>query len=327
MTSLPHFSAQRIWSQAEHNAFTDLAWFEHAWWCVFREANTHVSGDGCIRLLRSEDGTHWQSEQLFEAAGDLRDPKLMVNPEGQLIVFAALKVSRETFGYSHQVYAWQRIAANNWQGPTAIGEQDLWLWRVTFHGKTGLGVAYKVGGDSHTRLYQTTDGVNYQHVLERLRGSDLRDEYSNESGLCFDPDGTAWCLLRRDPEHGLLGSAKPPYTQWHWHTCNQRIGGPVMVRLDDGRLLAVVRLYGYTDGELTSARTSFVWVCRETGQLTECGTLPSAGDTSYAGLVVRDCVAYVSYYSSHEADSIENSPAIYFAAVPLHELASAEPAL
>lgn len=318
---LPAFPARRIWQKAAHNAFTDLAWFKNAWWCVFREASNHVSGDGRIRLIRSVEGKHWRTIQVFSLEGDLRDPSLIVTPEGKLTLLAALKVDRKTHGYSHQVYAWQSNTGRQWQAPSAVGEKDLWLWRVAFQGNTGLGVAYKVGGDYHTRLYSTQDGVQYQQILERFRGEHIRDEYSNESGLCFDQSGTAWCLLRRDPQHALLGSAAPPYTQWQWRECNQRIGGPVMVCLTDGRLLSVVRLYGYTDGELTSARTSFAWVNRDTGELTECGTLPSAGDTSYAGLIVRNNTAYVSYYSSHANSPYGKAkPAIYFAAVPLNEL-------
>ena len=115
----------------------------------------------------------------------------------------------------------------------------------------------------------------------------------------------------------LLGWAEPPYTQWHWLESSERIGGPVMQVLPNGKLLAVVRLYGYNNGELVSARTSLVWVNEDTGALTECGRLPSAGDTSYAGLVIKNDTAYVSYYSSHGPRS-----AIYFAEVPLHDLAT-----
>jgi hypothetical protein len=42
-------------------------------------------------------------------------------------------------------------------------------------------------------------------------------------------------------------------------------------------------------------------------------TLPSAGDTSYAGLVEKDQTLYVSYYSSHK-DAQAN---VYLAAIPL----------
>jgi len=36
------------------------------------------------------------------------------------------------------------------------------------------------------------------------------------------------------------------------------------------------------------------------GTLTETLKLPSAGDTSYAGLVWHDDLLWISYYSSHE---------------------------
>ena len=62
----------------------------------------------------------------------------------------------------------------------------------------------------------------------------------------------------------------------------------------DGRFIAAVRLY---DG---GARTSLCWIEPETGQLSEVLKLPSAGDTSYAGLVWKDDLLWVSYYSSHE---------------------------
>jgi hypothetical protein len=77
------------------------------------------------------------------------------------------------------------------------------------------------------------------------------------------------------------------------------------LRLSDGRLVAAVRLY---DG---GARTSLCWVERA-GKLTEFLKLPSGGDTSYAGLVARDGLLWVSYYSSHEGKT-----SIYLAKVRL----------
>jgi len=78
------------------------------------------------------------------------------------------------------------------------------------------------------------------------------------------------------------------------------------VRLPDGRLLAAVRLY---DGV---ARTSLAWIDSASGKLTECLKLPSAGDTSYAGLVLQEDLLWVSYYSSHEGKT-----SIYLAKVKL----------
>jgi hypothetical protein len=58
--------------------------------------------------------------------------------------------------------------------------------------------------------------------------------------------------------------------------------------------VAAVRLY---DGRV---RTSLCWLDLEKGTLRECLTLPSGGDTSYAGLVWYEELLWVSYYSSHE---------------------------
>ncbi|CUS47685.1 MAG: BNR repeat-like domain [Idiomarinaceae bacterium HL-53] len=319
----PLFSAKRIWARAPHNAFTDLVWFRDAWWCAFREGENHVSPDGRVRLLRSKNGDSWRTVKVFEMEhADLRDPSLVVNPQNELVLLSAAKVNRSEHGYSHQVYAWVSRRGRSWKAPVPVGERDLWLWRVAFlkpPAREGLGVAYKVGGDYHARLYKTDDAIHFEPIVNRLRGK-RKPEYSNESGVCFTSDGTAWCLMRRDPQPALLGSAEPPYEKWQWKNSKVRIGGPVMVALEDDRLLAVVRFYTIENKQLIAARTSFAWVDKETGALTECGRLPSGGDTSYAGLVVREGVAYVSYYSAHNPIAGGYRPAIYFAKVPICEL-------
>jgi hypothetical protein len=81
-----------------------------------------------------------------------------------------------------------------------------------------------------------------------------------------------------------------------------------MVRLDDGRYVAAVRLYD------PPVRTSLCWVDVEAGQLREFLALPSGGDTSYAGLVEHDGLLWVSYYASHEGKT-----QIYLAKVDLGE--------
>ena len=113
---------------------------------------------------------------------------------------------------------------------------------------------------------------------------------------CFFPDDTAYCLLRQDgePKPGYLGTSHPPYTEWDWKSLGVRLGGPDMIRLPDGRFIAVVRLYD------APVRTSVCWLDPEKGTLTEAFKLPSGGDTSYAGFVWHDDLLWISYYSSHE---------------------------
>ena len=83
-----------------------------------------------------------------------------------------------------------------------------------------------------------------------------------------------------------------------------------MIQLPDGRFVAAVRLL---DGR---TRTSLCWLDPTSGKITEFLTLPSGGDTSYAGLVWHADRLWVSYYSAHEANA-DFTTAIYFAEVAL----------
>jgi hypothetical protein len=141
-------------------------------------------------------------------------------------------------------------------------------------------------------LYRSQDGRHFETLVPVLfdRGE------SNETSLLFRADGAALCLLRRDGQDATaqLGAARPPYTEWSWKDLGIRIGGPQMIALPDGRVIAGARLY---DG---GARTSLCRLDPEQGRLTEFAELPSGGDTSYPGLVFHNGVLWVSYYSSHE---------------------------
>jgi hypothetical protein len=67
-----------------------------------------------------------------------------------------------------------------------------------------------------------------------------------------------------------------------------------------------VRLY---DGKV---RTALCQIDPDAGSLQELLTLPSSGDSSYAGLVEHAGELWVSYYSSHETKT-----SIYLARIAL----------
>lgn len=290
---------RKVWDQAPHNAFTDLIRYRGQWWLTFREASRHVSPDGAIRILVSRDGRDWQSAaRLPIAERDLRDPKLAITPHGELML-TSYAVQREVEGTPAHSVAWFTRDGRRWTAPQLIGDPNLWLWRATWN----RGFAYAVGYDRRlTRLYRSRDGRRFEIVVAEL----YREGYPNEATLRFLPDGAALCLLRRDepPATALLGASRPPYRDWSWKDLGVRIGGPNLIRLPDGRWVAAVRLY---DGR---TRTSLCRLDPEAGRLEEFLTLPSGGDTSYAGLVFHDGLLWVSYYSSHEGKA-----AIYLALV------------
>lgn len=282
---------KKIWDQAPHNAFTDLVRFNDRWFCVFREGQGHVSADGSLRVLTSVDGDIWESAALIKSAdSDLRDAKITVTPDGQLML-AGAGALHDTSIATHQSLAWFSKDGRTWSEKQEIGDPNFWLWRVTWHKDKAYGIGYGCGEDKSVRLYSSEDGKSFDTLVERLFDAG----YPNETSMVF-ADDTAYCLLRRDgnPASGLLGISKAPFTTWEWKDLKTKIGGPHMIRLADGRFVAAVRLYDQ------KVRTSLCWLDPEAGTLSEFLPLPSGGDTSYAGLVLHDDLLWVSYYSSHE---------------------------
>ena len=227
---------------------------------------------------------------------DLRDPKLCITPDGRLMLTAGLRYNAD--GEDMQSLAWFSEDGSIWGTPALIGENQYWLWRVTWH----VGVAYAVGrvpDERIPRLYRSTDGRHFE-VLLKDAAFFPHVPGPSEATLRFRDDNTALCLIRLNnvpgsmTDHGHLGTARPPYTNWTWQDLGAKVGGPNMLELPDGRFVAAVRLYD------NRQRTALCWLDPKTGTLTEALTLPSGGDTSYAGLVSHDGVLWVSYYSSHE---------------------------
>ena len=286
-------SVKKIWDKAPHNAFTDLVRHDGQWLCVFREGQKHVSPDGALRVIGSKDGEAWESYALIKSAvGDLRDAKISHKPDGTLVLSGASALHDQS-KHRHQSYVWESKDGKTWGEAIPVGEPDYWLWRTTWHGGSSYGVGYFTKrGERRAKLYKSSDGRAFTVLVEDL----YRDGNPNESTIAFEPDGTARCLMRREEgtQSGLIGTAKAPYTKWEWKDLGVRIGGPNLIRLPDGRWVAVTRRH---DG---SVRTSVAILDPDKGTLTEKLVLPSAGDSSYAGLVWHENQLWVSYYSTHE---------------------------
>ncbi len=286
---------RRIWDRARHNAFTDLLRFEGRWYCVFREGTAHVSPDGSLRVITSADGADWKSMALIESSRyDLRDAKITVTPGGQLMLNGAGMLADAKVRYFSMSWL-SSDGGRRWDRGRQIGDDGFWLWRTQWHD----GVAYSMGYSTERdrtvrklRLYRSRDGRQFETHVQQLKAA----AGCGEDRILFLKDGTALCLLRHETgdKMALLGTSSRPYTCWQWRDLNLRIGGPNMIQLPDGRILAVTRLYR------GGTRTSLSWLDTKRARLTEVLKLPSGGDTSYAGLVWYKGLLWISYYSSHE---------------------------
>ena len=290
-------SVRKIWDQGGHNAFTDLIRFQDKWFCSFREGDDHVGGDGKLRILESTDGETWKSVALIAETGiDLRDPKLSIMPEGRLMIVAGGSV----YGGTKKLQGAQpRVAfskdGREWSQTQRLLQEGEWLWRVTWHNGTAYGVSYnmatgKTKPERTIKLFSSTNGLDWKLAAPL----DVTGQ-PNETTVRFLRNGEAMMLVRREAsdQGGWIGTSSPPYTHWKFAETKVRLGGPDFIELPDGSLVA-----GSRDHSQGKAKFSLFRMTPKS--LEPVLTLPSSGDCSYPGLVWRDDLLWVSYYSSHE---------------------------
>lgn len=296
----------KVWSSAPHNSFTDLSYYNGAFYMVFREASEHVvppagTQGGIIRILRSTTGASWSSVGSFDFGinNDLRDPKINVTPSGQLMVLAS---DSPQAGGTRQSYTWLSSDGTNWSAGAPNVPAGQWLWRAEWNGPTAYGISYS---NNLTRLYKSSDGVHYTTIVPTLTSG-------NEAAILFEPDGTAVTLVRRDGTGAadVVGTSRGDYTNWSFVNTNRFVGGPDMIQLPDGRIVVGGRL---TDG---TERTSLMFLNPATGALDEFMTLPSSGDSSYPGFVWKNNTLWVSYYASQSGKASIYLSQVTFANLP-----------
>ncbi len=309
---------RKIWDRAPHNAFTDLTHFNGKWYCVFREGTAHVSPDGAIRVLSTDNGFWWEPSALIKMAGyDLRDPKISVHPDGKRLMLLAGATRRED---AEPATLTQSVVAfsddgKDWGEIFTVGPPDYWLWRVSWHKNEAYAVAYDVDPGIRkekifgTSLFVSTNGTDF-----KVRVGDLYAESGpTEATLRFGSDDTMYCLQRRDGKassSAMLGTSKPPYTDWTWTDLETSLGGPDLIQIPDGRWIACGRMHDIGNPPATRTVVAELDVAR--GKLIPLIALPSRGDSSYPGMLWHKGMLWISYYSSHEGKA-----AIYLAKLKL----------
>lgn len=296
----------KIWDRASHNAFTDLIYFENYWYCTFREASSHMSYDGNIRIIRSKDSLLWEDVCSLEIRNlDLRDPKFSITPTNELMLNAGARVEDRSVvkNYSKSITWFSKDGINFGEANFCSENSDIWRWSITWHKGNAYSFAYQGLNNHLATLYTSKDGKVWTALKKNVYPKSDTKEWGNESSIVFIED-IAYTLLRRDggDSSAVLGVSKPPYKTWNWKNLGQYVGGPKMINID-GKL--------FVSGRLSNEKeyyTALAWLDLDNMSLQEILRLPSKADSSYPGLVYKDKVVYISYYSSHEGRA-----AIYFA--------------
>ncbi len=290
-----------------HNSNTDMIFWDGAFYLVYASSPFHfASQESRLHILRSEDAKDWEEIAQFDAAGeDIRDPKFAAIGDGLLLY--ALKNKDLTAEPYQTVYARSEDGIS-WSAFQEIEPKGWLFWRPkTADGHTWYMPAYWHEHDK-SALLRSTDGINWT-----LHSQIYEGDRNDETDIEFLPDGRLLATARLEMSDSwtghpdgstLIAVAEPPFEVWTPITKSQvtRLDGPSLFEYND-KIYAVGRYQPHVggpfgwQGSIFSRKRTALFLVEENG-LVYLTDLPSAGDTSYSGVVRRGDELFVSYYTN-----------------------------
>jgi hypothetical protein len=295
-----------------HNSNTDLIYWKDSFYLIHAAAPFHFASRDCRLVLRksvdghSMDDRTWQEVARFAVPGeDIRDPKLAIIG-GRLYLYALKNTAFNPEPYT-------TVFTSSQDGITWSAFQEIdpkgWLfWRPKSRDGANWYVTAYWWEHGRAALLHSTDGEHWT-----IHANIHEDDRTDETDFEFLPDGSMIATARLEMSESIFGhpqgstlvaTAKAPYTDWELCTRSPvtRLDGPNLFAYL-GQVYAVGRFQPLTGGPFTWQGSAF---CRKRTALfrvSQAGLvylsdLPSAGDTSYAGVVVRDDELWTCYYSS-----------------------------
>jgi hypothetical protein len=297
-----------------HNSNTDMIEWQGQIYLSYVSSPYHFGNDASVmHIKRSSDmGRTWEEMSTFNPENDdIRDPKFAAI--GERLFLYALKNDSFVAEPYVTVYSYTEDG-ENWSNFETIPNLDGWLfWRPkTRDGETFYNAAYW-WEHGKSVLLKSKDGIDWKIVSTINEG-----ERNDETEIEFLPDGRLLATARLEYAYyadGAFGDkrgatlitvSEPPYENWNELTQSlvARLDGPYLFSYHDhvyavGRYQPDLGKSGpLTDqGSIFSRKRTALYEVRldGLGYLTD---LPSAGDTSYEGVILDGDTAYVSYYTS-----------------------------
>jgi hypothetical protein len=305
------------YQEGRHKAFTDITFFDNQFFLVFREADEHAFGeDGVVHLYSSVDGLEWNFiQEIVQTGIDLRDPKFALNGD-QLSLYIHGSTYENQQIKSFTGYNLKYSKTMGWQEPkpvlldnlapvaNSILGNEAWPWRITWHENKAYSVGYN--GNDIFDLYKSDDGLFFskQNVFEPI------PKDPSETTVRVSNSGEFFAMVRRNKGSTLLGRTRNPTEDWDWFAeiDFENFRGPNFLILDDHKLL------------FSGAFFSWVYLGvydLETNTYKQVIDIPSFGDGSYPGMVIKDNILWLSYYTSFENT---RGSSVYVAAINLEKV-------
>jgi hypothetical protein len=289
-----------------HNSNTDLIHWNGAFYLAHQTSPYHL-GSRRSRLLlwRSKDARDWEKLAEFRnPEGEYRDPKF-ASINGRMFIYALPNVT--LFADPITTVYTASEDGESWKPIEEIEPKGWLFWRPkTRDQKTWYVTAY---WNKHGKsiLLKSPDGENWETVSQIFEG-----ERNDETDFELLAGGRILATGRLEGNGSGFGdsaastfiaTAAAPYKKWSI-TRSQvtRLDGPCLFPFN-GRVYAVGRYQAsfapklVQQGGIYSRKRTSLFAVNEDA-LVHLTDLPSAGDTSYAGIVIQGDQAYVSYYTS-----------------------------
>ncbi len=303
ITSTPPVHTRRIWQGAPHCAFTDLVLFEGRWLCCFRESDAHALGRlGVIRILESRDGEAWQSAHVFADPGyDLRDPHFSQPGDGRLMMNFTGRT--QVNGLYEDVLSFAAFSRDGvaWSDAVPIEADGYWIWQVRWHEGTAYSWARKIVEGLPYGFFRSADGIHWERLIAMDGG--------NETAITVLPDGRLMAFRRRNDAE--VGISSAPFLDWEWTPQGRYAGGPGLLVLSSGRVLAGCRYH--RPNMPREEKSYFALSLVDLDQLSLLPVIDFQGgrDCGYPGMVEHGGEIWVSHYAGSKTES-----AIYLSRVP-----------
>lgn len=318
---------RKIYDDGMHNMTTDIAFWKGRYYVCFHNAYTHVSPEGKVIVLVSDDLEHWNVAGVpINTIGDDRDPHFAVTDD-RLFIYSGTLIVREgettNVGEIPPRDLWTFCCYTDdgveWSDPVVVYKKNNWLWAPVafedaFYCVSYLDCPLENREDWRALLVRSENGINWEYV-----GSIIDHHTPTESALRMLPDGSMQAVIRNESDEigTFLGRSSPPFSEWETWGIEETIQSPEIVEVG-GRAFVAGRSFTQSpNGNGRVARTS-LWRLGER-DVEHVITVPSGGDTAYPGLIASDDGSILmSYYSKHtEADTMD-PPEHPFISGPAH---------